>query len=147
MPISFHSMCLITFNCLLKSCLYFYLSNMNCHYQVQQMKQITYGNSKQLYIPNPQQSFPKGQAVSFKILLQDFICRCCKQKTESLHFYCYPTSSDLLTLLKIVAKMIHINSFILLLVFCPNKSILKNLMKQYVLGGSFEDFGVYDCLS
>lgn len=35
--------------------------------------------------------------------------------------------------------MIHISSFILLLLLCTNKSILGNLMNQYVLGGSFED--------
>lgn len=61
------------------------------------------------------------------------------RRLKASMFYCYPTSSGLLTLLKIVAKMIHISSFILLLLLCTNKSILGNLMKQYVLGGSFGD--------
>lgn len=61
------------------------------------------------------------------------------RKLKASMFYCCPTSSGLLTLLKIVAEMIHISSFILLLLLRTNKSILGNLMRQYSLGASFED--------
>lgn len=59
-------------------------------------------------------------------------------RLEASMFYCLPTSSCLLTLLK-TGKTIHISSFILRLRLCANKSILGDLMKQYVLGGSFEE--------
>lgn len=89
-------------------------------------------------------AFPKDrQRLSesyYKILFAGAVNR----RLKASVFYCCPTSSGLLTLLKIVAKMIHISSFILLLLLCANKSILGNLMKQHVLGGSFED---WECLT
>lgn len=72
----------------------------------------------------------------YKILFAGVMNR----RLQASVFYCYPTSSCLLTVLKTVAKMIHISSFILLLLLCANKIVLGNLMKQYVLGGSFGDF-------
>lgn len=84
-------------------------------------------------------AFPKDSECLSKSYYKILFAGAVNRGLEASMFYCYPTS-DLLSLLKIVAKMIHISSFILLLLLCANKSILGNLMKQYVLGESFDDW-------
>lgn len=91
-----------------------------------------------------ERAFPKDRQCLSKSYYEILFSGAVNRRLKASMFYCYPTSSGLLTLLKIVAKMIHISSFILLLLLCANKSILGNLMNQYVLGGRFE---VYDYLS
>lgn len=86
-----------------------------------------------------ERAFPKGRQCLSKSYYRILFAGAMNRRLKASMFYCCPTSSGLLTLLKIVAKMIHISSFILLLLLCANKSILGNLMKQYVLGGSVED--------
>lgn len=86
-----------------------------------------------------ERAFPKGRQCLSKSYYRILFAGAVNRRRKASMFYCYPTSSGLLTLLKIVAKMIHISSFILLLLLWASKSILGNLMKQCVLGGSFED--------
>lgn len=103
------------------------------------MKWATCGNCKELCTPNPWESFPKDRQRLSKSYYKILVSGAMNRKLKASMFYCYPTSSGLLTLFRSVAKMIHISSYILLLLLCTNKSILGNLMNQYVLGGSFED--------
>lgn len=84
-------------------------------------------------------AFPKDSRCLSKSYYKILFSGALNRRLKGSMFYCYPNSSGLLSLLKIVAKMIHISSFILLLLFCANKSILGNLMKQCVLGESFDD--------
>lgn len=103
------------------------------------MKRITYSNEVVLHAKSLRELSQRTASVFQNPITRFYLQALTNREPKASMFYCFPTSSGLRTLLEIVAKMIHISSFILLLLLHTNKSILGNLMKQYVLGGSLED--------
>lgn len=139
MSVSFHSPCLITFNCLLKTTLWFSPSRY-------QLPSPGLANETELLMVNVRsyalqaldRAFPKDRQCLWKILLEDFICRCAEHKAGSLHVLLPPNFIMPAHSVENWQNDTH-QFFYSSVTTLQIKASWGDLMKQYVLGGSFRE--------